>query len=166
MNKKAINEQLFVSFTSYDQLHYIKERSNNCSVKLIYNRCQIDDVLIWYDAEMNDREYIIINNNVEYLDCLTTLTDPDLVIQKICDNYGVTRADISDLCRKAEFREPRHIIFYILRTYYHIELQVIANMFNRKAHATVINGIKNVKNLIAIKPSYGTYLDSYITKTN
>lgn len=70
--KKPIDEQLYIDFKSYEDLHYITNIFDQTTVKVIHINKDMGDALIWYDAEMDDRPYIIINDTIEYLDSLHT----------------------------------------------------------------------------------------------
>jgi len=164
--KKPAEQELFIHFTSYEQLHYIDNPPLEDSVKVFYKNREQGVAQIWYDAKMNHRQYIIINHTIEYLDTLNTMTPIKEVIYRVCDEYCVTRIDINSNRRNVEYCEPRHILFYILRTHYKMGLQDIADMFNRLSHATVLSGIKRIKNAIELRPSVEKHVNMFFEKIN
>ncbi len=162
--KKPIDEQLYIDFKSYEDLYYITNIFDQTTVKVIHINKDMGDALIWYDAEMDDRPYIIINDTIEYLDSLHTLIPINELMDDVCKEYGVKNEELLCDRRFAIYCEPRYVLFYILRTYYKIELQNIASMFNRKSHATVLSGIKNISNMIDIRPSYKVEVSRFYKK--
>jgi hypothetical protein len=83
-----IEPETDVEYTSDENLHYdtsdlegyvkvfSRERSefhSNLKKTDIYQTSMLGITKIWYDAEMDDREYIILNNEIIYLDGLNKI---------------------------------------------------------------------------------------------
>jgi hypothetical protein len=67
--EQIINEETHIEFDSYDQLTYTDDDEN---IKLFIDGVFAGRMKVWCDAEMDGREYVTINYNIEYLDTLKT----------------------------------------------------------------------------------------------
>jgi hypothetical protein len=65
---KFITEETEVKYNSIEELSYFDD--DNAYVALYINNEWEGDITVWKDSEMNDREYIIINYEIIYLDTL------------------------------------------------------------------------------------------------
>jgi hypothetical protein len=64
----SITEEEEVYFEEYSDLEYFKKRKEMIT---LYNKGKIEgNCYIWKDSEMDNREYIILNYEVIYLDTL------------------------------------------------------------------------------------------------
>jgi hypothetical protein len=66
--RKKITEETEVQFTRYEQLSYYD--NDEPEVTLFIDEVPVGVVKVWQDSEMNGREYICLNYEVVYLDCL------------------------------------------------------------------------------------------------
>ncbi len=70
---------------------------------------------------------------------------PKLIIQIVCEHYGVSPDDIISKKRNSEFVQPRQVIMYLCRELIGISLQSIGKELGKKDHTTVIHGINKIK---------------------
>lgn len=70
---------------------------------------------------------------------------PKLIIQVVCEHYGVSPDDIISKKRNSEFVQPRQVIMYLCRELIGISLQSIGKELGKKDHTTVIHGINKIK---------------------
>jgi hypothetical protein len=63
-----ITEETEVQFTRYEQLSYYD--NDEPEVTLFIDEVPVGVVKVWQDSEMSGREYICLNYEVVYLDCL------------------------------------------------------------------------------------------------
>lgn len=68
---KKITEDTNVSFKQYTELSYKDNGSTN--VTLLISNKEEGKCKVWQDAEQDKREYIILNNEIIYLDTITKL---------------------------------------------------------------------------------------------
>ena len=68
------------------------------------------------------------------------------IINKVCDYYNVTPAQITSKVRTGQITLARHISMYLIKKHLDISLKAIGNLFGGKDHTTVISGIKKVEN--------------------
>jgi len=67
-------------------------------------------------------------------------------IEVVCRTYKVKRVDLVSKSRVREIVTPRHMVWYLIRTYTNITLRQICNVFN-KDHASVLHGVKMIETL-------------------
>ncbi|MBD5544638.1 MAG: chromosomal replication initiator protein DnaA [Lachnospiraceae bacterium] len=70
---------------------------------------------------------------------------PKLIINIVCEHYGVSPDDIISKKRNSEFVQPRQVIMYLCRELIGISLQSIGKELGKKDHTTVIHGINKIK---------------------
>lgn len=158
---KCSNE-IFITYKSDNELYYLK---NKHAVYLYKNNRLVDKARIWYDAEEDDRPYILINYTVVYLDTLRTLKPINTIIDEICDEYSVTYKDLQSPARTMNVVEARHLLFFILREKYKLSLEEIGEMFGNRTHATVISGIKKIEGYCFVKKHYRDYIKLTLDST-
>ena len=71
------------------------------------------------------------------------------IIDEVCRERELTKEKLLNKTRLRYIVESRQIAFYLARRYTTLSLQEIGNHF-KKDHATVLFGVKNIKNLIQI----------------
>ena len=67
-------------------------------------------------------------------------------IEVVCRTYKVKRVDLVSKSRIRELVTPRHMVWYLIRTYTNITLRQICSVFN-KDHASVIHGVRMIETL-------------------
>lgn len=69
---QAYKDEFQADFTDYSQLSYVDEGKTH--VTLLIDGTPVARLLVYRDAEENDREYVCINYEILYLDTLTEIT--------------------------------------------------------------------------------------------
>lgn len=64
---------LLITFSDYNVLSFLRLEDENSTVSVYVGGVYEDDTLIYWDTEEKEREYIVINNEVVYLDTITEL---------------------------------------------------------------------------------------------
>lgn len=62
------NDELNLKFSSYSQLSYLDDKKEH--VKILLNGNYVGDTMVYTDDENDNREYIVINYEIIYLDNL------------------------------------------------------------------------------------------------
>lgn len=71
------------------------------------------------------------------------------IVQCVCDAWGIKPQNVFGDSRKREIIYPRQIIHYFCDKYLKLfTLQLVANKSGLKSHATVLNSVKTVNNLM------------------
>lgn len=66
---KRINENTEINYTSEAELSYIDNSKKD--VILLINDKEVGKIEVWHDSDNDNREYIILENTIVYLDCIT-----------------------------------------------------------------------------------------------
>lgn len=66
---KRINENTEINYTSETELSYIDNSKKD--VILLINDKEVGKIEVWHDSDNDNREYIILENTIVYLDCIT-----------------------------------------------------------------------------------------------
>jgi hypothetical protein len=142
------NQGIIVHFNSYDQLLYKENyggaQRNRAYVKIYVNRKYVNEAYVYCDDEMDGREYIIINNTVEYLDQLNTLPELPVILTMILDKYKISHEDFHSKKRDAYIVKGRHLYMFILRKIYEIPLLMCGKLTSRN-HASVLHACKTIQ---------------------
>ncbi|MCL2083693.1 MAG: chromosomal replication initiator protein DnaA [Oscillospiraceae bacterium] len=79
--------------------------------------------------------------------------DPDLIIKRVCDFYGVDVKDMKSNSRRANLVQARQVAMFLIREITQASLNDIAYFVNRD-HTTVIHAIDRVKERCAQSPDF------------
>lgn len=166
MHSPSTNEGVFFQYEKEEDLFY-KEiyggRPHDRSYVRLYNKGKFETkAYVYADSEMDEREYILLNFEVKYLDTIKTLMQVDRLLKKVCEDFNVTMDDMRHGGAKQEFIEPKHLLFYILREEYEMTLTHIASMFNVVSHASVFLANKKIKGYMEVGHRYKKKVESYI----
>ena len=91
---------------------------------------------------------------------------PQLIIDTVCEQYGVKKDDIISKKRQAEIVLPRQIIMYLCRENTEASLEEIGKLLGKKDHTTVISGINKIKKLTALDDDLNKNIDIIMKKLN
>ena len=94
------------------------------------------------------------------------------VTELVCDNRKINSSDLWSKSRKRELTEPRQIIWYIVSQdkyeknkyggrKYKTSLRMMGEYFGKR-HATVLHGIKTIKNLYDTDKKIHKEIDIYL----
>jgi chromosomal replication initiator protein len=78
----------------------------------------------------------------------------DLIFEKACEFYGVTRGMLNSKNRSREYVMPRQIAMYCSTKYTLLSLKSIGVKFGGRDHTTVIYSKKTVNDLCYTDPDY------------
>ena len=88
------------------------------------------------------------------------------VIKETCAHYDVTYTEMMGKRRYRKYVWARHVAMYLIRSYFpQRSLQQIGNIFN-KDHATVLHGIRVVRNLASVDIKLSSDLNELCMKIN
>ena len=91
---------------------------------------------------------------------------PEMIINTVCDHYGVRVSDITGRKRSSEFVVPRQVCMYILREYTGLTLDKIGRVLGGKDHTTVMHGADKIKEDVRNNEELKTNVDSILKKLN
>lgn len=143
---KALNPSLMP--IQNDALHYIAEQKNS-NIRTLEGALQ--KVIMYAELHKESIPSGEINADIarraleDYFSSPSVRTiTPKIVLDVVCDYYGVKEEDIRGQKRNREFVVPRHISMYILRNLTENSYSKIAEFFGRD-HSTIMNAEEKVK---------------------
>lgn len=131
-------------------------------VKLFHKRKFVGKVYVQREGDVYGREYIKINDKIVYLDTIHTLVPIDRMLENICEKFAITLSELKSDRRFKHLCEPRSIAYYVLRDHYSMGLQNVADMLNKKSHATIMSGARKVRGYMEVIPRYNYEVNSLI----
>ena len=91
---------------------------------------------------------------------------PDIIINVVAKEYGVTYDDIVSTRRNAEFVLPRQIVMYISRRLLDTSLEGVAKALGKKDHTTIMHGAKKIDSEIKNNREFKEKIEMLINKIN
>jgi chromosomal replication initiator protein len=150
-NSKLENEEHSFKFSN-DALEYIARRHNDDIRKLegFLNKIIFYAVTNLPPNAIITEEVIKKNIDVEVKEELKSKGfdfDPNILIDQICNVYGVEPKMIKSKIKTKQISQVRHICMYALRQKFNMSYEQIGSLF-QKHHTTVIEAITNVEKLL------------------
>lgn len=90
---------------------------------------------------------------------------PDLILNTVCEYYGVKIKEVKGKSRKAKFVLPRQIIMYFLKKQLNVPLIQIGDYIGNRDHTTVMHAVEKIENLVEEKDS-NIYQEIMVFKKN
>ena len=91
---------------------------------------------------------------------------PQLIIDTVCEQYGVRKEDVVSKKRNAEIVLPRQIIMYLCREHTDSSLEEIGKILGKKDHTTVMSGVDKIKSMKSYDDDLNRNLDIIVKKLN
>ena len=96
----------------------------------------------------------------------TKVITPQLIIDTVCEQYGVRKEDVVSKKRNAEIVLPRQIIMYLCREHTDSSLEEIGKILGKKDHTTVMSGVDKIKSMKSYDDDLNKNLDIIVKKLN
>jgi chromosomal replication initiator protein len=91
---------------------------------------------------------------------------PALIIETVCEQYGIKKDVILSKKRNAEIVLPRQIIMYLCREYTDTSLEEIGKILGKKDHTTVMSGDKKIREQLKTDDDLSRNIDIIVKKIN
>lgn len=91
---------------------------------------------------------------------------PELIIQIVADQFGITAADIISQKRNADIVYPRQIAMYLCRQMTTTPLQSIGKYIGNRDHTTIIHGSEKIAKEVVTNEQTKNTVDILIKKIN
>ena len=106
----------------------------------------INKLIVYSDLEDTD---ITIDNARDLLDSIISPDKPkeitpQLIIEVVCEHYGVTIEQLISKNRSQSIIRPRHVAMYLCTQETDCSQDTIARLLDRKDHSTIINARNNI----------------------
>ena len=85
---------------------------------------------------------------------------PASIIDKTCEFYGITRAEIISQKRSKDIALPRQVAMYFIRTLTDTSYDEIGKLLGGRDHTTVMSGINKIKDQVAIDSKLSEQVDN------
>ena len=138
------NAETYNKFIDDDIIKYIADniKSNIRELEGAFNK-----VIAF--SKLNNRELTMelaeeALKDVIYPDKMKVIT-PNLIIEVVCEHFGVSPADITSKKRNAEFVQPRQIVMYLCRELTDSSFISIGKILGNKDHSTIMHGVDKIK---------------------
>ena len=82
----------------------------------------------------------------------------DIIVAKVCEEFGVNSSVIFNKTRLITIKEPRQVVQWFLYYFTTYSLKEIANLTGLTEHSTVINSYKKIDNIIDTETSFAIRL--------
>jgi chromosomal replication initiation ATPase DnaA len=89
----------------------------------------------------------------------------DEIIEKVANSFGITLEQAKSKCRNLENINARFVSMYFLRFHCKLPLRIIADVFDKDCHSTIIHGIKRVEER-KLDPTFLFYYNQAIENIN
>ncbi len=96
----------------------------------------------------------------------TKIITPQLIVDTVCEQYGIKKDDVVSKKRNAEIVLPRQVIMYLCREHTDASLEEIGKLLGKKDHTTVMSGISKIKSMIPTDEDLNKNLDIIVKKLN
>ncbi|MCF0217488.1 MAG: chromosomal replication initiator protein DnaA [Malacoplasma sp.] len=103
-----------------------------------------------------DSDYEIISNLIN--------VNPAIIIENVSVAYGVDKKGIISKKQSKDFSFPRKICMYILREKLNLSYSEIGSLFSNRNHATVLEAVKNVKELLTKDKDLKVFIENLMQK--
>jgi chromosomal replication initiator protein len=85
----------------------------------------------------------------------------DLLIDRVCCRFNVTRKQLDSKTRLADIVEPRKILMYIINKEYGLGCDATGGLFNRH-HATVLHASKSIAGFMEFDKDFRNTVNNLI----
>ncbi|MCQ2747828.1 MAG: chromosomal replication initiator protein DnaA [Mycoplasmoidaceae bacterium] len=168
INKK-FQEANNVYTLSPDAISFIARRNTGDIRRLIG---EINQILFY--AANNLEKYLVINlavvksvlapSNQEEINLFGYDMDPNLVIEQVCNSYGVKPDMVKSKSKLKQFITPRNVCMYVLRNKFNMTYSQIGQLFSGRDHSTVMSAIEKIEKIIKQDPDLNMIIENIYKK--
>ena len=90
----------------------------------------------------------------------------DLIIDVVCDHFGITRDMMLSKSRSNDIAKPRQIVMYLCKNMTNLSLDTIGSHLGGRDHATVIHGVRTMTERYANDEETKNTIDTIRKKIN
>ena len=128
----------------------------------------INKLIVYSDLENTE---ITIDNAKELLDSIISPDKPkeitpQLIIEVVCEHYGVTPEQLMSKNRSQNIIRPRHVAMYLCTQETDCSQDTIARLLDRKDHSTIINARNNIMEQLKTDYELGSQIEAIKKKIN
>ncbi len=168
INKKIEEANKVYNF-SPDAISFIARRNTNDIRRLIGDINQV-----FFYALNNLPKYSIIDlsivrsilapSNQEEISLFGYDIDPNIIIEQVCNSYGVKVDMVKSKSKLKYLITPRNVCMYVLREKFNMTYSQIGQLFSGRDHSTVMSAIEKVKKIIKSDPDLNITIENIYKK--
>ena len=97
---------------------------------------------------INSIKEVISDDNASSIKNVGYDIDPNIVINEVALNYGLTPQSVKSKSRKQNITHARHICVYVLREKFNMTFEEIGKYFGDRSHTTIMDSYNKVGKLV------------------
>lgn len=135
----------------------IRELEGALNKLLAYSN--LENTKITMDVAVQELQNIISPDNPKEI-------TPDLIIDVVCEHFGITKEQIKSKSRSNDIAKPRQIAMYLSKNMTDASLDYIGSMLGGRDHSTIIHGINKITEEYASDEKVKNIIDTIKKKIN
>ena len=156
-----IKNNSFALNLSEDTLNFLANSITN-NIRMLDSAINMIQFLKSKNINVNDTH--ILNSHLKNLLNPSIHVPIDVIIELVCDMYGVNKEDLFGKTRKAEITLPRHLAMYLSLKLSGNNKSSLARFFKKSDHTIIINAEKKIKKLANKDPAFNRLIENCIEK--
>lgn len=168
INKKIEESNKVYSF-SPDAISFIARRNTNDIRRLIGDINQVffyalNNLPKYSIIDLNTVRSILAPSNQEEINLFGYDIDPNIIIEQVCNSYGVKVDMVKSKSKLKYLITPRNVCMYVLRNKFNMTYSQIGQLFSGRDHSTVMSAIEKVEKIIKSDPDLNMTIENIYKK--
>ncbi len=168
INKKVDEANKVYTF-SPDAVSFIARRNTNDIRRLIGDINQIfffaaNNLPKYSIIDLNTVRGILAPSNQEEINLFGYDMDPNIIIEQVCNSYGVKVDMVKSKSKLKYLITPRNVCMYVLRNKFNMTYSQIGLLFSGRDHSTVMSAIEKVEKVIKSDPDLNMTIENIYKK--
>lgn len=168
INKKVEENNKVYTF-SPDAVSFIARRNTNDIRRLIGDINQIfffaaNNLAKYSVIDLNTVKSILAPSNQEEINLFGYDMDPNIIIEQVCNSYGVKVDMVKSKSKLKYLITPRNVCMYVLRNKFNMTYSQIGQLFSGRDHSTVMSAIEKVEKVIKSDPDLNMTIENIYKK--
>ena len=168
INKKVEESNKVYTF-SPDAISFIARRNTNDIRRLIGDINQIfffaaNNLPKYSVVDLNTVRSILAPSNQEEINLFGYDMDPNIIIEQVCNSYGVKVDMVKSKSKLKYLITPRNVCMYVLRNKFNMTYSQIGQLFSGRDHSTVMSAIEKVEKIIKSDPDLNMTIENIYKK--
>ncbi|XQP55839.1 MAG: chromosomal replication initiator protein DnaA [Mycoplasmoidaceae bacterium] len=168
INKKVDEANKVYTF-SPDAISFIARRNTNDIRRLIGDINQIfffaaNNLPKYSIIDLNTVRSILAPSNQEEINLFGYDIDPNIIIEQVCNSYGVKVDMVKSKSKLKYLITPRNVCMYVLRNKFNMTYSQIGQLFSGRDHSTVMSAIEKVEKIIKSDPDLNMTIENIYKK--
>ncbi|MCQ3907437.1 MAG: DnaA/Hda family protein [Mycoplasmoidaceae bacterium] len=168
INRKVEETNKVYTF-SPDAVSFIARRNTTDIRRLIGDINQIlffaaNNLPKYSVIDLNTVRSILAPSNQEEINLFGYDMDPNIIIEQVCNSYGVKVDMVKSKSKLKYLITPRNVCMYVLRNKFNMTYSQIGQLFSGRDHSTVMSAIEKIEKIIKSDPDLNTTIENIYKK--